>query len=618
MQNICLSFNRSLWRLSLFLFFGLMLSILAYLPSQAQTTAVKSCSLSGDIVVLNGRKFSIPWCQTFQASQTHTFLSDIGAMQLLGLDLLSTNNLQLQPVNWFFHANSPRLELQTKLINPFRYLDVTEVLLSASAELKVTGQTLNLNTIPTEINDIWIGDYGSTQRLLVGLNRPTFWQLTQAKNQAILTLEGLAPPVLLERFGGKIADEEPITPQEELFNHNRDSDDTPLLVLESDQKITKLKINLTQGNRLSVTSLANPDRLLLDIRPSAIAERQILWSPGLIWHQKLIKLSNQVQFPVVWLEVDLKNSGISLRPITGDYNKLIGLAPLINTARTLQAIAAVNGGYFNRKTQQPLGAIRRYGEWLSGPILNRGAIAWDNLGRVKISRVSLEQSLITDNNKPLPIVLLNSGYTLKGMALYDKEWGATYTTLTDDEKIFVVKNNKITNIVTGGKTGENTVAIPSNGYLLTHRGNDLPAPNLAVGKTVKLQTKLLPNNLNDYPFIIGAGPVLLQNNKIVLDVTAEKFHPAFGKQTASRSGIAVTPQQKLIIAAVHNRVGGAAATLSELAKIMQALGAKDALNLDGGSSTSLYLGGNLIDRPKETAAKVNNGIGIFLALPKRK
>ena len=54
-------------------------------------------------------------------------------------------------------------------------------------------------------------------------------------------------------------------------------------------------------------------------------------------------------------------------------------------------------------------------------------------------------------------------------------------------------------------------------------------------------------------------------------------------------------------------------SLAEMAEIMQQLGAVDALNLDGGSSTSLALGGQLIDRSSVTAAQVHNGLGIFIA-----
>jgi exopolysaccharide biosynthesis protein len=59
-----------------------------------------------------------------------------------------------------------------------------------------------------------------------------------------------------------------------------------------------------------------------------------------------------------------------------------------------------------------------------------------------------------------------------------------------------------------------------------------------------------------------------------------------------------------MITAVHNRAGGAGPTLAEQAKLMQAMGCVNALNLDGGSSTSLYLSGQLLDRSPSTAARV--------------
>jgi len=51
---------------------------------------------------------------------------------------------------------------------------------------------------------------------------------------------------------------------------------------------------------------------------------------------------------------------------------------------------------------------------------------------------------------------------------------------------------------------------------------------------------------------------------------------------------------------------------AELAQILQQMGAVEGLNLDGGSSTSLYLGGSLLDQPPSTAARVHNAIGIFI------
>jgi exopolysaccharide biosynthesis protein len=44
-------------------------------------------------------------------------------------------------------------------------------------------------------------------------------------------------------------------------------------------------------------------------------------------------------------------------------------------------------------------------------------------------------------------------------------------------------------------------------------------------------------------------------------------------------------------------------TLAELADLMRELGARDALNLDGGGSTTLVLGGRVVNRPTDGAGE---------------
>ncbi|MEM1426459.1 MAG: phosphodiester glycosidase family protein, partial [Cyanobacteria bacterium P01_H01_bin.130] len=65
--------------------------------------------------------------------------------------------------------------------------------------------------------------------------------------------------------------------------------------------------------------------------------------------------------------------------------------------------------------------------------------------------------------------------------------------------------------------------------------------------------------------------------------------------------------------AVHARRGsGRGPSLVEMANLMQGMGAVNALNLDGGSSTTLYLGGQTLDRPSRTSARVHGVIGVFI------
>jgi hypothetical protein len=341
-----------------------------------------------------------------------------------------------------------------------------------------------------------------------------------------------------------------------------------------------------------------------------MVERDILWAKGLRWHQKFINLGSD-RFPVVWLEINPRTTGLTLKPITSQSTTLVGTAPLIKTAIAHSAAAAINGGFFNRKNQLPLGAIRRDGRWLSSPILNRGAIALNDSGQVKINRLSLQESIVTSTGARLPISTSNSGYVQSGIARYSSAWGSTYTPLIDNEIIVVVQNNSVTAQLPAGVAGKTAFPIPPNGYLLALRNNPA-ASSLPIGTLVREESATLPADFGRYPQIIGAGPVLVQNRQIVLDAKSEGFSDAFIREKAARSAIGVTSSGTLLIAAVHNRAGGAGPTLAEIAKVMQQMGCVDALNFDGGSSTSLYLGGQLINRSPLTAARVHNGLGIFL------
>lgn len=219
--------------------------------------------------------------------------------------------------------------------------------------------------------------------------------------------------------------------------------------------------------------------------------------------------------------------------------------------------------------------------------------------------------MATSKGDRFVINYLNSGYVQPGISRYTKEWGPTYTTLTDKEIIILIEEDKVKEQINCETAGEDSIPIPEKGYLLTIRKADNLASKLETDIEVKLDSSTIPNEFANYPYIIGAGPVLILNRQIVLNGEAEKFSQAFNRQKASRSAIATTSDDKLLLVAVHKRVGGAGPTLLELAQILQNLGAVDALNLDGGSSTQIYLGGQIIDRSAASAARVHNGIGIF-------
>lgn len=557
----------------------------------------------GKKIILNGRSLSVPWRRWTAGNNTRIAMGDTGARQLFGMDFLSTNDPKKQPINWFNLQT-----LSANLIDSDRWLDVTDILLTMGATTTINGDSLTINFAAPQMQDIQIENYGAVQRIIIQLDRPTFWQVSQAKNEAVITLEGNAQQSLISRFQPQtISNSNQNNDEDDLGNSNNNLA-TQITSLENNGVISRLKINLPTAYGLQISSVANPPRIIIDSRPDAMDEKRIVWQPGLIWNQKYIQLDKD-WFPVTWLEIDPRNPQITIKPITANSTSMRGTNPLITINSESNAVAMINGGFFNRNNQLPLGAIRVDGKWLSGPILNRGAIAWDNRGKIRIDRLSLEETLITATGQRFPLTQLNSAFVAAGCSRYTRDWGSNYHPLTERETGLVVQGDRVTEKL-NNLLPQDSIEVPENGYLVICRKTDI---NLKIGETVNLDSVTLPRDFANYPQILGAGPLLLQNGRIVLDGNAEKFSPAFQNQQASRSAIAVSQEGKILLVAIHNRVGGRGASLGELARILLLMAAKDGLNLDGGSSTGITLAGYLLDRSAVTAAKVHNGIGIFLS-----
>lgn len=95
--------------------------------------------------------------------------------------------------------------------------------------------------------------------------------------------------------------------------------------------------------------------------------------------------------------------------------------------------------------------------------------------------------------------------------------------------------------------------------------------------------------------VICGGPTLVRRGKVALAPKSEGFRdPAVFRQKR-RSAVGMTKSNKLLMVTVDKPV-----YLSDLAKLLIHLGAVDAVDLDGGSSTALYYRGKFISRPERS------------------
>jgi exopolysaccharide biosynthesis protein len=103
----------------------------------------------------------------------------------------------------------------------------------------------------------------------------------------------------------------------------------------------------------------------------------------------------------------------------------------------------------------------------------------------------------------------------------------------------------------------------------------------------------LPGNWQSFDMLMHAGPRLLSAGKVTLYPKAEGFRDRAIYARKPRAAVGLTKSGKLLLVAVARPI-----YLRDLARIMGALGARDAMTLDGGGSAGLYYRGKSYVAPR--------------------
>ncbi|MCC6483913.1 MAG: phosphodiester glycosidase family protein [Armatimonadetes bacterium] len=117
------------------------------------------------------------------------------------------------------------------------------------------------------------------------------------------------------------------------------------------------------------------------------------------------------------------------------------------------------------------------------------------------------------------------------------------------------------------------------------------------------------NNWQNYDAVVCGGPTLLMDGQWALYPRDQGFRdPAlFAKRP--RTAVGHTYNNKMVLVSVNRPIH-----LRTLGKIMQKLGCKDAVSLDGGSSTGLWFNGRILSEP---ARRLTNVVAVHINNPLR-
>jgi phosphodiester glycosidase len=170
--------------------------------------------------------------------------------------------------------------------------------------------------------------------------------------------------------------------------------------------------------------------------------------------------------------------------------------------------------------------------------------------------------------------------------------------------------------------------IPPRGSVLagTGDGADWLRAHARTGRRVRVRAVLRTEDgrlsLRTGLGVVNGGPRLLRGGRTDVTYAAEGFdYPEdagflyrFGIRRNPRTIAGVTRDGRLLLVTIDGHALGysVGASFWEEAAVMRALGARDAVNLDGGGSTTMAIRGQVVNRPSDATGERPIGDALLL------
>jgi len=275
-------------------------------------------------------------------------------------------------------------------------------------------------------------------------------------------------------------------------------------------------------------------------------------------------------------------------------DKIPGKARLSEIAKPHIHVAAVNASFFSG-TGEPLGLLSSKRKLLSVPVFQRSSFGIFNGERALLGNPGFSGKVITDTGEFDLMGINQTGAGVKGkMMVYTPEFGASTKTKGSGLELAIADGRIVA-------VQENDTPVPPNGFVVGIRGE--PLPEMAETKfwdKVRFKWGLTPPwDVAD--FAVGGGPMLLEDFEEKVTWKEERFSRAFAVTPAPRTAVGIDKDGGicLVVADGRDKKRNRGLTLSELAQVMRKVGCKSAVNLDGGGSSTMWINGEIVNRPSD-------------------
>ncbi len=303
-------------------------------------------------------------------------------------------------------------------------------------------------------------------------------------------------------------------------------------------------------------------------------------------------------------------------------DRLGGLVDALESdGRTVQA--AVNGDFYSMQTGVPMGVMISNGKLISSdddPENPRFALGFTADGQAMIGLPQVKLTLERDGLEPLTVDYYNKYPTIWGSYLVASDFAAT--SMSTEESLELVleleapltASGRVRGYVRDIIDGDCNSSIPAGCMILTVADASPKQEafrSLAVGDSFELVTTCNPG-WELVETAVGGGDLLLSGGELCDGIGDEAHETASNPRTAA----GIRADGSVVFFAVDGRSSKSRGLKeSELAEVMRELGCDDALNLDGGGSTTVmvkYAGDDdcvYINAPSDGSYRsISNGI----------
>lgn len=299
-----------------------------------------------------------------------------------------------------------------------------------------------------------------------------------------------------------------------------------------------------------------------------------------------------------------------------------GLGKVSKIVEDTGAIAAINADFFavNPAQGDPLGLMVRRGTFLSLPNPRRAVFAWGPTNSV-FGFARFSGSVTPDGGSPIIIDGFNQECPENKVTFNTPDAGISKSKSPCLTVVLKVDGSRITPSTQVGATVVSASADAANmpltdgKFTLVAQGSKIEQlAELQPGQRLTIKLSTAGFDWEKIENVVSGGSLLMRDGNIFVDAENQGFGTDFANVRHPRTAVGRTSDGDLLFVTIDGRQKmSVGATLSEAAEIMKDLGCRDALNLDGGGSTTMNILGLSINRPSDKTGErtVANGVAFY-------